>query len=209
MNSSKKVALIGGGGHASSLLAFYPEPEGICGYVDFTPGAAVDCPYLCDDPTFLRDFSPEDYEILVTYVSGSDCSLKNRRKIIELYKNYTSPVVVAPTAWVAPTSQIEGGAMIMTRAVVNANVRIGAHSVVNTGAIVEHDCRIGSNVFIGPGAVLCGAVEVEPDAYIGAGAVIRPGVKICSGAMIGLGTVIGKDIKEPGTYFGIPARKIS
>ena len=53
---------------------------------------------------------------------------------------------------------------------------------------------------------MCGTVHVEEDTWIGAGATISNNVNICSGCMIGTGAVVIRDIDEPGTYIGIPAK---
>jgi acetyltransferase-like isoleucine patch superfamily enzyme len=52
-------------------------------------------------------------------------------------------------------------------------------------------------------------VFVGEGSWIGAGVSVNNNIKICSGCMIGAGAVVVKDIIEPGTYIGIPARKSS
>lgn len=208
MNNARKIALIGGGGHARSVMAALPSGYDVSGYVDFQASGEMTLPWLGDDDTFLKNESPENYDVLFTVISGRECSLKFRRKLIERYSAFNSPVVTAPTAWVADDARLGRGTVVMHAAVVNTNSSIGPHCVVNTGAIVEHDCKIGSNVFIGPGVVICGGVEVGDDVYIGAGAVVRPGIKICSGTLVSLGASVFRRINVPGTYFGNPARKI-
>ena len=43
---------------------------------------------------------------------------------------------------------------------------------------------------------------------VGTGAQILQGLTICDDTIIGAGAVVTKDILEPGTYVGIPAKKI-
>lgn len=43
---------------------------------------------------------------------------------------------------------------------------------------------------------------------IGAGAVVLPGVTIADDVTIGAGSVVPDNIVEPGTYVGMPARRI-
>jgi sugar O-acyltransferase (sialic acid O-acetyltransferase NeuD family) len=102
------------------------------------------------------------------------------------------------------------GSMIMLGAysIVNPLTTLGNGVIINTGAIVEHECIIGDFVHIAPGAVLAGNVNVGDHTFIGAGAVVKQGVKICDDVIIGAGAVVVKDIEVPGTYAGIPARKL-
>lgn len=57
------------------------------------------------------------------------------------------------------------------------------------------------------GSHLCGSVVVGERTWIGAGSVVSNNISICGECMIGAGAVVVKDIKEPGTYVGVPARK--
>lgn len=56
------------------------------------------------------------------------------------------------------------------------------------------------------GAHLSGTVVVGTGTWIGAGATVINNVNICGKCMIGAGTVVIKDIDEPGTYIGVPAK---
>lgn len=204
---NRRLVLVGGGGHARSLLAVLGDEVQVAGYADMHPCDGLDIPYLGTDTDCISLLDPAEYEVAVTLVSGPDCSMALRRKIIESYHGFSMPMIIAPTAMVAGC-RIGPGVQLMHRTMVNAGADIGSYSIVNTGAIVEHDCRIGSNVFIGPGAVICGGVEIGDDCYIGANVTVRPGVRICAGAVIGLAAAVTKDITEPRTYVGIPARPL-
>ncbi len=56
------------------------------------------------------------------------------------------------------------------------------------------------------GAHLCGTVTIGNATWIGAGATVSNNVNICGECTIGAGAVVVKDITEPGTYIGVPAR---
>ena len=166
-------------------------------------------PFLGDDAEFSRACPGDEWEIIVTIVSGPSCDLSTRRRIIECYSHFDNPVVIAPSAIVSDTAKLGAGTAIFHRAVINAGASAGRHCVINTGAIIEHCCSIGDNVFIGPGVIMCGEVSIGDDTYVGAGAILKPGVKVCAKCIIGAGTVVTKDITEPGTYVGVPARRIT
>ncbi len=203
---AKKLALIGGGGHALSLLDILQPPLMVAGYVDFGISPKMPIPFLGNDSEFISPNTRDEFDILITMVSGPDCNLDTRAKVIECYSGYTSPSIIAPTAIVSSSSHIGVGAIVFHRAVVNTGSDIGCHSIINTGAIIEHECRIGNNVFIGPGAIVCGGAIIGDNTYIGAGAIIKPGAHICHSPIIGAGAVVIQDISIPGTYKGVPAK---
>lgn len=200
------VYLIGGGGHTRSLLAAGFDAD-IRGYVDVKPNPELDINYVGNDKDFLSDNPAIPMPVHIAVISGRDCSMALRRKIIERYQGYEMVTLIAPTAEIAPGSVIGAGSALMRACVVNGS-KIGKCCVVNTGAILEHDVALGENVFIGPGAVVCGGVTIGDDCYIGANATIRNGVTISSGVTVGMGSVVIHDITSPGTYAGNPCRKI-
>lgn len=102
------------------------------------------------------------------------------------------------------------GPMVMlgANAVINPLSTLGAGVIVNTGAIIEHECQIGHFAHIGPRAVLAGNAMIGHRTFIGAGAAVKNGVNICHDVIVGAGAVVVKNIVEPGTYLGIPAKRI-
>lgn len=96
----------------------------------------------------------------------------------------------------------------MAGAVINPGSRVGKGVIVNTCSSVDHDCKIGDFVHVAVGAHLAGSVEVGEASWIGAGAIVNNNLCICGSCVIGAGAVVVKDIKEAGTYVGVPARRM-
>lgn len=67
---------------------------------------------------------------------------------------------------------------------------LGCGVIVNTSSSIDHDCILGNYV------------------HIAVGAVVSNNINVCSDCMIGAGGVAVNDITEPGTYIGIPVRKL-
>lgn len=203
----KKTILIGGGGHALSLLETLSDYSQIAGYADNQPSSLMPIPYLGTDEDIIASYSPDEYDIQVTLVYTSEVNLQLRKKILDRYKQYDNHIFIAKTAVVTSHSEIEQGCAIMEKAIVNRS-KLHNNTIVNTGAIIEHGCTIGSNCFIGPGAILCGGVTIGDNTLIGAGAIIRDDVAIASDTVIGMGSIITKNINDSGVYAGNPFRKI-
>jgi UDP-N-acetylbacillosamine N-acetyltransferase len=101
-----------------------------------------------------------------------------------------------------------GGSMILTSTVVNAGSTIGRGVIINTGAIVEHDCTINDFCHLAPNSVVLGGCTLDCDVFLGANCTVLQGLYICPDVIIGAGAVVVSDIIEPGTYAGVPARRI-
>lgn len=117
--------------------------------------------------------------------------------------------LIHPEAVVGDDVEIGAGSVVMAGAVINPGSRVGKGVIVNTCSSIDHDCKIGDFVHVAVGAHLAGSVEVGDGSWIGAGAVINNNLHICGNCMIGAGAVVVKDIKDAGTYVGVPVRKIS
>lgn len=129
-----------------------------------------------------------------------------RKTIAETYNvNWVS--IVHPSAQIAFNAEIGKGTVVMANAVVNVCAAIGEHCIINTGAIVEHDNVIENYAHISPNAALGGTVCIGTLTHVGIGATVKNNTGICSSCIIGAGAVVVKNIKEPGTYVGVPARK--
>ena len=74
--------------------------------------------------------------------------------------------------------------------------------------MIEHDDVIADYVHISVGAKLGGTVSVGEQTWVGIGAVVNNNISVYNRCIIGAGAVVVKDIKESGTYVGVPARKI-
>ena len=132
-----------------------------------------------------------------------------REKIARQFDDARWYTAIHPSAVISALgTQIDAGSVIVANATINPSAHIGAHCIINTSAVVEHDNRIGDFVHISVGAKLGGTVLVGSHTWVGIGATVSNNVSICDHCMIGAGAVVIRDIKESGTYVGVPARKI-
>ena len=131
-----------------------------------------------------------------------------RKRMQESVKRGTLVSLIHPNAVVADDVHIGTGTVIMAGAVVNSGASIGDGCIINTCSSVDHDCSVGNFVHIAVGSHLCGTVEVGDKTWIGTGATVSNNVRICEDTIIGAGAVVIKNIQEPGTYVGVPAKKV-
>lgn len=205
MGKKDKIVLVGGGGHALSLLEAVADVKSIRGYIALEPSSLMPLEWLGDDGAALSLRVDSRFHIAFVYSGLPVMTL--RRSIIEKYETMGASFasLIAPTAVITRNSELADGCAVLNLAVVN-RARIGRNVVINTGAIVEHDCEIGSNTFIGPGVVIGGGVNIGRDCFIGLGARVRNGVTIASGVTVGMGCNVNDNLDRPGIYHGNPLR---
>ncbi len=129
----------------------------------------------------------------------------NREK---LQSNLKTVSLIHPSAIIGRNVEIGEGTVVMAGAIINPETKIGKGCIINTSSSVDHDCVIGDYVHVAVGAHVCGTVQIGNRTWIGAGATVSNNINICDDVTIGAGAVVVKDIKEPGTYVGVPAKKI-
>ena len=118
-------------------------------------------------------------------------------------------------------SEIDDDGFIGPFVEIQSQVRIGKRTRIQSHSFICQFVTIGDDCFIGHGVMFAndlfrngapnpdpaswGRTEIGDRVTIGSNATILP-VRICSGAVIGAGAVVTRDITQPGTYLGNPAR---
>lgn len=201
---SESVILIGGSGHARSLIdCIQASGDQIAGILD-------DGLKIGDDvlgvPVLGKIDEWEAFREHLFLVAIGDNGIRTR--IAESMEDVRWYTAIHPAAEVSRYAQVGAGTVVMANAVINSCATVGKHCIINTGAIVEHDNRLEDFVHLSPRVAMGGAVTIKKGTHVGIGAVIRDNQTICGGCVIGAGAVVVKDITEPGTYVGIPARRL-
>lgn len=147
----------------------------------------------------------EDYDIFVAIGNNA-----MRERIMEelMACKATIPALIHPGAILGQQTEIGIGTVIMAGVVINCCTKIGKGCIINTGATIDHDNMIDNYVHISPGAHLAGTVKIGKGTWIGIGSAVINNVSITGNCIIGAGAVVIRDITEPGTYVGVPAKKI-
>ena len=204
----EQVIILGAGGHARVLAdCIRQSGDLLLGFLDdgkakgsLIAGCSV-LGFIEGAPVFAGQ---------ARFVMGiGDNQVRRRLDSLPCIRSLRWYTAVHPSASVAPSASLEAGTVVLAQAVVNVDAAIGRHCIVNSGAIVEHDNVIGDYVHLSPGSKLGGAVHVGNAAHIGIGATVRNGIRIGSDCVVGAGAVVVKDISSPGTYIGVPARRMN
>lgn len=204
----KKVVIIGAGGHAKVIADMIEKSEDeIVGFLDDNKKKGTT---IIKEYKVLGDFNNRfplaiansDYEFIIAIGDNK------KREEISHSPNLKFYTAIHPSAQIGLDVEIKEGTVIMANACINSSAKIGKHCIINTGAIIEHDNIIEDFVHISPNVALGGTVKIGKNTHVGIGSIIKNNITICENCKIGAGAVVVKDIKEEGTYVGVPAKGI-
>ena len=198
-----RLIIIGAGGHGKVIadIAAKIGYTDICFADDHAEGLCVGFPVLGATAS-LESWNDGATDFVIGIGNNAV-----RKKIAQQYDvNWVT--LIHPSAQIGLQASIGKGTVVMAGAVINACATVGEHCIINTGAIVEHDNVIEDYVHLSPRVALAGTVRVGALTHVGIGAAVRNNIDICGSSVIGAGAVVVRNIQEPGTYVGVPARKM-
>jgi len=200
MNS---IILIGAGAHAKSvsdtLLELNPSVK--ITFVDSNTVGGVKLYGFNVEKSI-----PDGMEKTPMMVAIGDNTI--RRKIFDRIDNHPIANVISGRAYISKRSKLGNGIFIGNFCHIGTEAEIGDNVIINNGAIVEHEVKIGQHSHICPGVTLAGRVTIGEKVFMGVGSNVINNVSICSNVIVGAGSTVVDHITEPGTYVGVPARKI-
>lgn len=202
---TKKLLIIGASGHGKVVadtalrngyekIAFLDDNESVTECMGF--------------PVIGKTSTIYSYPDADAFVAIGNPGIRERIQKELTEKGVKIVTLIHPSAVIGTKVQIGAGTVIMAGAVINPDTCIGNGCIINTGATVDHDNKIADFAHVSVGSHLAGTVTIGKKTWIGVGAAVSNNITICDDCMIGAGAVIIKDIAEPGTYVGVPARKV-
>ncbi|VEL96067.1 UDP-perosamine 4-acetyltransferase [Alteromonas sp. 76-1] len=208
MSVQKPIALIGAGGHAGVLLDILLQQNFTCvAVVDKTPNETLWNGFpLISERDFLSRFSPNDVDLVLGL--GSLPNNHSRKSLYAFFKKsgFNFKTLIHPFSSVSPSASLGEGTQVMAGAIVQANVVCADNVIINTRASVDHDVHVSAHSHIAPSATLCGQVKVGEHVYVGASSTLIQGVSIGHDSVIAAGAVVVNDIQPFSCVKGCPAK---
>ncbi len=206
-----RLVIWGAGGHAKVVA----DIARLCGYADIVafiddvdPNRAGQrfCGSTVRDATCLAGLREAGGAAAIVAIGACRPRLEKARQLAR--HGFPLVTLVHPRAVVAADVSLGAGTVVAAGAVLNPGAAIGAAAIINTAAVVDHDCDIGDGSHIGPGAKLAGHVRTGAEVWVGIGATVIDKVSIGDGAIIGAGAVVLHDVPPRQNAYGLPARII-
>ena len=202
-----KYAILGAGGMAREIREILCAHGVPLDHIDFF----VDSSFQIDFPNSkeiseLRSTTLD--ELRVVFGVGS-AELRERWFANILKSEELLHTLISSSATVGKGVTVGPGGVICNGCILTCDISIGKCSQLNIQTSLSHDVTVGDFFTSGPKATLAGHVKIGHRVTIGASSTILPGVSICDDVVVGAGAVVTKDITEPGTYVGVPAKRIS
>lgn len=196
-----KFCIFGNGGHArdvAALLVMQGSP--VAAFFDVKeaePWQGI--PVLAESR-----FDPAQYYAIIAVGEPA-----LRRRIAERLPSGTRfERIIHRTATVGPGVQIGEGSVVFPNCVLTCGITIKRFAVLNNAVTVSHDVYVGEFFTAAPGVHLNGRVRIGDGVYMGSNASTVDGVEIASGTIVGAGACVAESLREPGTYVGVPARRL-
>ena len=101
--------------------------------------------------------------------------------------------------------EIESGTIIMTDAILSADIKIGKGCLINKTSIIGNGANIGDFVEISPAVQVLGSCTIGNNTQICAGVTVIPKTKIGSNVIVAAGAVVTKNVPDNCMVAGIPA----
>ncbi len=197
----KKLVIIGAGGHGRVVadIARLNHYQDIC--------------FLDDDSNNLfSDGKVQDFDNCIGkcdfFIAIGDNTVREKIFTLIFDKGGNIVSLIHPSATIAENVKFGKGVAVMAGAVVNSGVEICDGCIINTASSVDHDCKIDRFVHISVGAHLAGSVNIGKRTFVCAGVTVINNICIAGDCVIGAGAVVIEDIREKGTYIGVPAKKL-
>lgn len=204
--SRKDIVVWGAGGHARVVLDVLRQNGfQIAGVIDDenTKRAGEE---FCGAKIF-SDIGPLAGRVPYAFIAIGGNLVREQKARMVLSKGFTLALAIHPRAVVAADVELGAGSIVMAGAVINPGARIGGNVIINTSASVDHDCVIGDAVHVSPGAHIAGAVRIGRQAWVGIGASVIDRITIGERSIIGAGAAVIRDVPDDTVAVGVPARE--
>ncbi len=208
----KKIIIYGSGGFGREvhqlidIINNKTKTWDFIGYVDDykESGAIVNNKKVLGNLDFLNKINDEVDLVLAIAAPHSLFEIKS--KIVN--KKIKYPNLIHPDVYFDEQfNKIGKGNIITTGCLFTRNIELGDFNLFNTRVCVGHDNLIGSYNVFQPNTQISGNIVIGNRNFFGVNSLVLPVKKIGNDNNLGAGSMLIKNIKDNGSYFGVPAMR--
>lgn len=198
--SMPNLLLIGAGGHARACIEVIEQQSryrisGLVGKPNEVRQKRFGYEVIGTDHDLEKLAENHPYALIaVGQIQSAENRIRFFRRLVTI--GFKLPVIIAPSAYVSPHSDIGIGTIVMHGAIVNAGAEVGQNCIINTRALIEHDAKVGNQCHVSTGVILNGSVVVGDNSFIGSGSIIKEGVILGNDCFIGMGMAVTYDLSN-------------
>jgi len=210
-NNKKDVVILGAGSLGREILSWIELSKSapdvnVTGFLDDEKEDLLD--YAIDIPVLGKvelDNLKKTPSLIIGIINSE---FKEKLFAAASDQGITAVTYLHQTVLVGSRTKYGEGLVMLPNSLISCDVTLGNYVFINNGSQIGHDVTVGDFTSIMAGVDVGGGAQIGKNVFIGSKAVILPGVKIPDNTRIGAGTVVIRSIKQPGSYFGNPAKKI-
>ncbi|MDD3165312.1 MAG: acetyltransferase [Oscillospiraceae bacterium] len=168
------------------------------------PGQTVEGFPILGDLDAVRSL-PEKPYLVIAFADP-----KNRKRLADALERegYPFATLIHPDVVCGRRVTIGAGSIVCAKSTFTTNVQIGKHCILNIGTTVGHDAVLDDCVSVMDFCVIAGETHIAAQCYFGLNCMVINLVDIQAPCIFGAGAVVVRNLTQPGTYAGVPARKI-
>lgn len=209
----KRLAIIGSG-DLGQLIAYHAHSDNhyeVAGFFDDFRQAgeqAGQFPVLGKLSDIFPSYEQGKFDCILIAIGYKHFAF--RKSTYELIKNKI-PLgrIIHSNAYVAGSCRIGEGVVILPGCTLDDKVVLEDNVFVNTAATIAHDSTVKAHSFLSPRVAIAGFVVVGECCNIGINSTIIDNLNITGNVQTGGGAVVIGNIDVPGTYVGVPAKRLN
>ena len=202
MGIDKPLAIIGTGGHATSV-SDAATSAGFTVIKFFEYGSSE--PSLAGQAVGLEEL---DFGTVALSLGIGTNFVREKvyKALLRDFPDASFPPIIHSAAWVSPQALLAPGSVVLAHATVGPSTRIGTGGILNTGSSLDHDGQLGAFASLGPGARTGGYAIIGERTMIGLQAGILQGRTIGEDTVVGAHSLVVEDIPPLSVAMGTPCR---
>jgi sugar O-acyltransferase (sialic acid O-acetyltransferase NeuD family) len=208
-----RVLILGGGDLSKQInhyISVYDKDNEVVGFVDDTvlPGdVRFNRKCLGGFGDIEKIAAGNEFDKLILGIGYKH--LIRRKEIFDTYnKVFPFYTFIHPKAFVDDSAEIGSGVIIGPYTVIEQRARVENNVFIYGSVNISHDSIIGGHSFIAPSVSVAGFVHIGSCCFIGINATVIDNINVTGNTIVGAKSLVVKDIDEPGTYVGLPCKKI-